>query len=126
VTFPPVADSMAPHRVAGTGRCPLIHWLTKLGFTPTARASLVCPPRISTAFSIGDIAVPQICFPPEYKHCLVSCKALQAAWLNKKHAEKITQDVAGEALGMSGGGFSQYINGRVAMGLPAQICFNLF
>jgi len=51
---------------------------------------------------------------------------LKAAWLNKKHAEKITQDVAGEALGMSGGGFSQYINGRVAMGLPAQICFNLF
>lgn len=46
---------------------------------------------------------------------------LKRAWLEKKRRERLTQEDAGHALDMSPSGFSQYIGGKIPIGLEAAI-----
>jgi hypothetical protein len=56
-TSPPVARSIAAHRVAGIGLVPLAHWLTKLTDTPTISAMRVGPPTNSIARFIAIMRI---------------------------------------------------------------------
>lgn len=46
------------------------------------------------------------------KACATRLKAL---WLEKKHREGLSQEKAGEALGMSAGALNQYLNGKIPL-----------
>jgi plasmid maintenance system antidote protein VapI len=145
VTLPPVASSMARQSFGGIGRVPVIIWEIKLDETSIFVAKAVRPPATSAALSMALMAIllvvqenikcclglsqallragGGIChtmltmvkrrnLTDHEKACATRAKGL---WLVKKEKERISQIVAGDALGMTDSAFNQYINGKIPL-----------
>lgn len=83
----------------------------------------------------GELIPLAICSPPmkktrrdleewEKAECL-ALKAIFDAWNSAKpKAERLTQETAGERVGLSQGGFSNYLNGQRALNKEVAVTFN--